>query len=253
MIQLKNPDQIKIMKEAGRITGEALLVARDHVRPGISTYELDRLVREHIEKAGAKPSFLGYGGFPGSACISINDEVIHGIPSKKRFLEEGDIVKVDVGAFYKGFHGDSARTIPVGRVSDEAMKLIEVTRASFFAGIDQLKVGNRLGDVGAAIDGLVVANGFSTVKRYIGHGIGHELHESPDVPNYGTPGRGTRLCAGLVIAIEPMVNIGTETVRELPDGWTVKTADGALSAHYENTVALTEEGVINLTEVEIGE
>ena len=250
MIQLKNPDQIKIMKEAGRITGEALLVARDHVRPGISTYELDRLVREHIEKAGAKPSFLGYGGFPGSACISINDEVIHGIPSKKRFLEEGDIVKVDVGAFYKGFHGDSARTIPVGRVSDEALKLIEVTRASFFAGIEQLKVGNRLGDVGAAIDGLVVANGFSTVKRYIGHGIGHELHESPDVPNYGTPGRGTRLCAGLVIAIEPMVNIGTETVRELSDGWTVKTADGSLSAHYENTVALTGDGIINLTLIE---
>ena len=250
MIQLKNPDQIKIMKEAGRITGEALLVARDHVRPGISTYELDRIVRESIEKAGAKPSFLGYGGFPGSACISINDEVIHGIPSKKRFLEEGDIVKVDVGAFYKGFHGDSARTIPVGRVSDEALKLIEVTRASFFAGIEQLKVGNRLGDVGAAIDGLVVANGFSTVKRYIGHGIGHELHESPDVPNYGTPGRGTRLCAGLVIAIEPMVNIGTETVRELSDGWTVKTADGALSAHYENTVALTSDGIINLTLIE---
>jgi methionyl aminopeptidase len=250
MIQLKNPDQIKIMKEAGRITGEALLTARDHVRPGISTYELDRIVRESIEKAGAKPSFLGYGGFPGSACVSINDEVIHGIPSKKRFLEEGDIVKIDVGAFYKGFHGDSARTIPVGRVSDEAMKLIEVTRASFFAGIEQLKVGNRLGDVGAAIDGLVVANGFSTVKRYIGHGIGHELHESPDVPNYGTPGRGTRLCAGLVIAIEPMVNVGTETVRELSDGWTVKTADGSLSAHYENTVALTSDGIINLTLIE---
>ena len=250
MIQLKNPDQIKIMKEAGRITGEALLVARDHVRPGVSTYELDRLVREHIEKAGAKPSFLGYGGFPGSACISINDEVIHGIPSKKRFLEEGDVVKIDVGAFYKGFHGDSARTIAVGRVSDEAQKLIEVTRASFFAGIDQLKVGGRLGDVGAAIDGLVVANGFSTVKRYIGHGIGRELHESPDVPNYGTPGRGTRLCAGLVLAIEPMVNVGTETVRELTDGWTVKTADGSLSAHYENTVALTGDGIINLTLIE---
>ena len=250
MIQLKNPDQIKIMKEAGRITGEALLVARDHVRPGISTYELDRLVREHIEKAGAKPSFLGYGGFPGSACISINDEVIHGIPSKKRFLEEGDVVKIDVGAFYKGFHGDSARTIAVGRVSDEAAKLIDVTRASLFAGIDQLKVGGRLGDVGAAIDGLVVANGFSTVKRYIGHGIGRELHESPDVPNYGTPGRGTRLCAGLVIAIEPMVNIGTETVREMSDGWTVKTADGSLSAHYENTVALTGDGIINLTQIE---
>jgi methionyl aminopeptidase len=250
MIQLKNADQIKIMKEAGRITGEALLVARDHVRPGISTYELDRLVREHIEKAGAKPSFLGYGGFPASACISINDEVIHGIPSKKRILEEGDIVKVDVGAFYKGFHGDSARTIAVGRVSDEARKLIEVTRDSFFAGVAALQVGNRLGDVGSAIDDLVVRNGFSTVKRYIGHGIGHELHESPDVPNYGTPGRGTRLCAGMVLAIEPMVNIGGEAVRELKDGWTVKTADGSLSAHYENTVALTGDGVINLTLIE---
>ena len=250
MIQLKNPDQIKIMKEAGRITGEALLVARDHVRPGISTYELDRYVREHIEKSGAKPSFLGYGGFPASACISINDEVIHGIPSKKRYLEEGDVVKIDVGAFYKGFHGDSARTIAVGRVSDEAQKLIEVTRASFYTGVDQFKVGNRLGDIGASIDGLVVRNGFSTVKRYIGHGIGHELHESPDVPNYGTPGRGTRLCVGMVLAIEPMVNIGGETVRELSDGWTVKTADGSLSAHYENTVALTGDGIINLTLIE---
>ncbi len=250
MIQLKNGDQIRIMKEAGRITGEALLVARDHVRPGISTYELDRLVREHIEKSGAKPSFLGYGGFPASACISINDEVIHGIPSKKRFLQEGDIVKIDVGAFYKGFHGDSARTIPVGKVSDEALKLIQVTRDSFFAGVAMLQSGNRLGDVGHAIDSLVTANGFSTVKRYIGHGVGQALHESPDVPNYGTPGRGTRLCAGMTLAIEPMVNIGGEAVRELSDGWTVKTADGSLSAHYENSVALTQDGVINLTGID---
>ena len=247
MIQLKNADQIKIMKEAGRITGEALLVARDHVRPGVSTYEIDRVVRAYIERAGAKPSFLGYGGFPGSACVSVNDEVIHGIPSKQRILMEGDIVKIDVGAFYKGYHGDSARTIAVGSVSAEAQKLMEVTRASFFSGLEQLKVGNRLGDVGSAIDALVVQNGFSTVKRYIGHGIGHELHESPDVPNYGTPGRGTRLCAGMVLAIEPMVNIGGEAVRELSDGWTVKTADGSLSAHYENTVALTGDGIINLT------
>lgn len=250
MIQLKNGDQIRIMKEAGRITGEALLVARDHVRPGISTYELDRLVREHIEKSGAKPSFLGYGGFPASACISINDEVIHGIPSKKRFLKEGDIVKIDVGAFYKGFHGDSARTIPVGKVSDEALRLIRVTRDSFFAGLSALKVGNRLGDLGHAIDELVTANGFSTVKRYIGHGVGQALHESPDVPNYGTPGRGTRLCVGMTLAIEPMVNIGGEAVRELSDGWTVKTADGSLSAHYENSVALTQDGVINLTGID---
>lgn len=250
MIQLKNSDQIKTMREAGRITGEALLVAREHVRPGISTWELDRLVREHIEKSGAKPSFLGYGGFPGSACISINDEVIHGIPSKRRFLEEGDIVKVDVGAYYKGFHGDAARTMAVGRVSEEAERLIRVTRDSFFAGLEQLQVGNRIGDVGSAIDALVVANGFSTVKRYIGHGVGHDLHESPDVPNYGTPGRGTRLCAGMTLAIEPMVNVGVETVRELDDGWTVKTADGALSAHYENSVALTSNGIINLTMLE---
>lgn len=250
MIQLKNGDQIKAMMAAGRITGEALLRARDHVRVGISTYELDRIVRESIEKAGAKPSFLGYAGFPGSACISINDEVIHGIPSKKRFLEEGDIVKIDVGAFYKGFHGDSARTIPVGKVSEEALRLIQVTRDSFFAGLEMLKIGNRLGDVGAAIDGLVRQNGYTTVKRYIGHGVGHDLHESPDVPNYGTPGRGTRLCAGMTLAIEPMVNIGREDVRELNDGWTVKTADGTLSAHYENSVALTSEGIINLTGID---
>lgn len=250
MIQLKNGDQIKIMKEAGRITGEALLIARDHIRPGISTWELDRLVREHIEKSGAKPSFLGYAGFPGSACISINDEVIHGIPSKQRFLEEGDIVKVDVGAYYRGFHGDAARTIPVGRVSDEAEKLIKVTRRSFFAGLEHLTIGNRIGDVGAAIDALVVANGYSTVKRYIGHGVGHDLHESPDVPNYGTPGRGTRLCAGMTLAIEPMVNVGRESVIELDDGWTVKTADGSLSAHYENSVALTSNGIVHLTLLE---
>ena len=250
MIQLKNALQIKEMKEAGRITGEALILARDSIREGISTYELDKIIRGHIEKSGAKPSFLGYHGFPGSACISINDEVIHGIPSKKRILKEGDIVKIDVGAFYKGYHGDAARTIPVGKVSENAEKLIKVTRDSFFAGIEKLQVGNRLGDVGHAIDSLVVANGFSTVKRYIGHGIGHDLHESPDVPNYGTEGRGTRLCAGMVLAIEPMVNIGGEGVREMPDGWTVKTADGTLSAHYENTVALTSEGVIVMTQLE---
>jgi methionyl aminopeptidase len=250
MIQLKNPLQIKEMRDAGRITGEALLVARENIREGISTYELDQIIRNYIEKQGAKPSFLGYGGFPGSACISINDEVIHGIPSAKRILREGDIVKVDVGAYYKGFHGDAARTIPVGKISEEAEKLIRVTRESFFAGVEKLQVGNRLGDVGHAIDAHVVANGFSTVKKYIGHGIGHDLHESPDVPNYGTEGRGTRLCAGLVLAIEPMVNVGVDSVKELSDGWTVKTADGKLSAHYENTVALTSEGPIVMTQLE---
>ena len=247
MIQLKNAAQIKDMREAGRITGEALLVAREHVREGVSTYELDRVIRQYIEKQGAKPSFLGLYGFPGSACISINDEVIHGIPSKKRILHEGDIVKIDLGAHYKGYHGDSARTIPVGKVSDEALKLIKVTRESFFAGVAQMQQGNRLGDVGSAIDTHVKANGFSTVRKYIGHGIGKEVHEAPDVPNYGTPGRGVRICSGMVLAIEPMVNAGTFEVRELADGWTVVTADRKLSAHYENTVAMTDEGVLNLT------
>ena len=247
MIQLKNSAQISLMKEAGRITGEALLLAREHVREGVSTFELDKLIREHIERSGAKPSFLGYAGFPASACISINDEVIHGIPSKKRILREGDIVKIDVGAFYKGFHGDSARTIPVGHVSDEALKLIEVTRNSFFAGVGQMTVGNRIGDVGSAIQECVEKEGFSVVRRYIGHGVGRELHEQPDVPNYGTAGRGTRLCAGMTLAIEPMVNIGSEKVYEMPDGWTVKTEDRSLSSHYENTVALTSEGVVITT------
>lgn len=250
MIQLKNSNQISAMIEAGRITGEALLVAREHVREGISTKELDTLIRNHIEKCGAKPSFLGYCGFPGSACISVNDEVIHGIPSEKRILREGDIVKIDVGAFYKGYHGDSARTIPVGKVSDEALKLIETTRNSFFAGAEAVKIGNRIGDVGHAIQSCVEKEGFSVVRRYIGHGIGRELHEAPDVPNYGTAGRGTRLCAGMVIAIEPMVNVGTEEVYELADGWTVKTRDSSLSAHYENTVALTSDGVVITTLVD---
>ena len=241
------------MREAGKITGEALLVARDHIREGISTWELDALIRNHIEKRGAKPSFLGLYGFPGSACISINDEVIHGIPSKTRILQEGDIVKIDVGAFYKGFHGDSARTFAVGKVSDEATRLIAATKQSFYEALEAVKIGNRVGDIGAAVDGYIRQQGFSVVRRYVGHGVGRDVHEQPDVPNYGTPGRGPRLCAGLVIAIEPMVNVGTHEVRELSDGWTVKTADGSLSAHYENTVALTDEGVINLTEVEIGE
>ena len=250
MIQLKNSAQISAMMEAGRITGEALLVAREHVREGVSTKELDTLIRRHIEKCGAKPSFLGYAGFPASACISINDEVIHGIPSEKRILREGDIVKIDVGAFYKGFHGDSARTIPVGSVSEEAKRLIEVTRASFFAGAAAVKAGNRVGDVGHAIQTCVEQEGFSVVRRYIGHGVGHELHESPDVPNFGTAGRGVRLCTGMTLAIEPMVNIGSEEVYELPDGWTVKTRDKSLSAHYENTVALTSDGLVITTLVD---
>ena len=252
MITIKNPVQLSGMRDAGRITGEALLAARDALKPGMSTYDIDKIVHDYIVKQGAKPSFLGYGGFPASACVSVNDEVIHGIPSKKRILQEGDIVKIDTGATYKGYVGDSARTIPVGVVSDEAKKLIEVTRNSFWKGVEALQIGNRLGDIGHAIDSLVVENGFSTVRRYVGHGIGTELHESPDVPNFGTAGRGIRLCAGMTLAIEPMVNVGTYEVKEMPDGWTVKTLDGSLSAHYENTVALTTDGVLILTEVEKG-
>lgn len=224
-----------------------MLYIRDFVREGVSTYELDKLIRQFIEKHGARPSFLNYSGFPASACISINDEVIHGIPSKKRILQDGDIVKIDVGACYKGYHGDSARTIPVGNVSQEAQFLIEATRQSFFEGVAMAKAGMRIGDIGSAIQTYAESKGFSVVRPYIGHGIGHDLHEQPDVPNYGTPGRGIRLCNGMTIAIEPMINAGVKEVKNLSDGWTVKTADGKLSAHYENTVAILPDGPKILT------
>ncbi len=251
MIYIKNPEQIKKMQRAGRITGEALALAGEAVREGITTAALDKIIRSYIEKCGAKPSFLGYGGFPGSACISINDEVIHGIPSKKRYLNEGDIVKIDVGAFIDGFHGDSANTFPVGKISDEAKRLIEATKHSFELGVEAAaKEGARIGDIGAAVNGYVVSQGFSTVRKYVGHGVGHDLHEDPSVPNFGTAGRGPRICKGMVIAIEPMVNAGVTGVVEQPDGWTVLTADGKLSAHYEHTVAITEEGALLLTKVD---
>lgn len=251
MIYLKNPEQIKKMQHAGRITGEALMLAGEAVREGITTAELDHIIRTYIERCGAKPSFLGYGGFPGSACISINDEVIHGIPSKKRHLKEGDIVKIDVGAYIDGFHGDSANTFPVGKISDEAARLIEATKKSFEMGVAAAeKEGARIGDIGAAVNGYVESMGYSTVRKYVGHGVGRDLHEDPSVPNYGTPGRGPRICRGMVIAIEPMVNAGGTGVLEQPDGWTVLTADGKLSAHYEHTVAITDEGALLLTKVD---
>ena len=187
MISVKNSEQIKLMREAGRITGEALVLAGEAVKPGVTTKQLDTIIRRHIESCGAKPSFLGYAGFPGSACISINDQVIHGIPGP-RVIEEGDIVKIDVGAYYKGFHGDSANTFPVGKVSDEANKLIEVTKESFWRGIAEAKPGNRIGDIGFAVQSYVESFGFSVVRRYVGHGVGEELHEAPDVPNFGTQG-----------------------------------------------------------------
>ena len=250
MILVKNSEQLAIMRKAGRITGEAILVARDHIREGVSTKELDIRIREYIEKCGAKPSFLGYGGFPGSACIRLNDEVIHGIPSKDRILHEGDIVKIDVGACYKGFHGDSANTFGVGKISEEAEKLIAATRESFFRGAAQAKAGNRIGDIGSAVFEYANALGYGVVKRYVGHGVGMELHEDPEVPNFGTAGRGPRLMPGMTIAIEPMINAGTYLVKEMSDGWTVRTADGRLSAHYEHTVAITDGDAVLLTMVE---
>jgi methionyl aminopeptidase len=248
MIIVKNQEQIRLMRIAGRITAEAILLGAELVKPGVTTKQIDERIRHHIEKCGARPSFLGYGGFPGSACISINEQVIHGIPSRNTVLQEGDIVKIDVGAYIHGFHGDSARTIPCGRISAEAQKLIDVAKRSFELGAEAAgREGARIGDIGAAIDGYVTENGFSTVKKYVGHGVGHDLHEDPNVPNFGTAGRGPKLCRGMVIAIEPMINAGTDAVRELSDGWTVLTKDGRLSAHYENTVAITDNGVEILT------
>lgn len=252
MIQLKTPEQIEKMKDAGRITGEALLYAKEFIREGITTKEIDEKIHQYIKKCGAKPTFLGYGGFPGSACISINDEVIHGIPSNKRILKNGDIVKIDVGAFKNGFTGDSAATYAVGEISPEAQKLIDVTRQSFFQAIEAIERTDspRLGDIGYAIQSYAESFGFSVVRDYVGHGVGAELHEDPSVPNYGTKGRGVRLYPGMTLAIEPMINQGTHQVRVLKDGWGVVTADGMLSAHYEHSIAITKNGVILLTKVD---
>ena len=250
MIIIKNSEQLALMKKAGRITAEALLVARDMIRVGISTKAIDDKIRQYIEKCGATPSFLGYGGFPKSACISINEQVIHGIPSPKVILSDGDIVKIDVGARYCGYNGDSARTFAVGNVSDEALKLISVTERSFYEAMKVAKAGNRIGDIGSAVESFVISNGFSVVKKYVGHGVGKDLHEEPEVPNFGNPGRGPRLYAGMTLAIEPMVNVGGENVNVLRDGWTVVTADGKLSAHYENSIAITESDPIILTQAE---
>ena len=249
MIPIKNYEQLKLMRTACRITGEALLIAEEAIRPGISTKALDEIIRAYIEKCGAKPTFLGYGGFPGAACISINQEVIHGIPSKDRILCEGDIVKIDVGAFCRGFTGDAARTYPVGKISAEAERLIKATKECFERGAAMAIQGNRIGDVGSAVETTALSYGYSVVRRFVGHGVGAELHEEPEVPNFGTAGRGVRLCNGMTLAIEPMVNAGSADVRVLPDRWTVVTCDGSLSAHYENTVALTPNGPEAMTDV----
>nr|WP_297171084.1 type I methionyl aminopeptidase [uncultured Agathobaculum sp.] len=240
MIHLKSEQELEQMRAACRITALARKAAADAVRPGVTTGEIDRVVRRTIEEAGAKPSFLGYAGFPGSACISINDEVIHGIPSEKRVVREGDIVKVDVGAYFGGYHGDCACTVPCGEVSEEARRLIDVTRQSFYEGIKFAREGYRVSDISAAVQAYVEKNGFSVVRNYVGHGVGENLHEAPEVPNFGQPGHGMRLQRGMTLAVEPMVNAGVYAVKVLPDGWTVKTNDGKLSAHYENTIAITD-------------
>ena len=249
MIIIKNSEQIALMRIAGRITAEALMVARDAIRPGMSTKELDTKIRHYIEKCGATPTFLGYNGFKGSACISLNEEVIHGIPSDKRIISEGDIVKVDVGARFRGYNGDSARTFAVGKVSDEALRLISVTEQSFYEAMKVAKAGNRIGDIGHAVESFVISNGYSVVKTYTGHGVGADLHEEPEIPNHGRAGRGARLYPGMTLAIEPMVNAGTENVKVLRDGWTVVTADGKLSAHYENSILITESDPVILTQI----
>lgn len=247
MINIKTQKDIEQMRKACRITAGALKMAGEAIRPGMTTAELDRKIKSFIEQNGAKPSFLNYNGFPASACISVNEEVIHGIPSERK-LENGDIVKVDVGAYFNGYHGDCAETFGVGEISDEAQRLIDVTRQSFFEGIKNIKDGSRVGDIGAAIQQYVEAAGFSVVRDYIGHGVGENLHEEPDVPNYGRPGRGPRLYTGMTIAIEPMVCQGSARVETLANDWTVVTVDRLLSAHYENTVAITANGVDILTE-----
>ena len=235
------------MKDACRISAEALRAAGEAVKPGISTYEIDTIVREYIEKQGATPSFLGYGGFPASACISVNSVVIHGIPAKTTILKEGDIVSVDVGACYRGFNGDNAYTFPCGKISENAQRLLDATKESLYEGIKQAQVLNRVGDIGSAVQEYVEARSYSVVRNYTGHGVGAKLHEDPSVPNYGTRGRGLKLLPGMTIAIEPMVNEGTHHTRVLGDKWTVVTLDGRLSAHFEHTVAITPDGPRILT------
>ena len=239
MIVIKNGHELACMRQACKITAAARALAGEMVRPGITTREIDKAVHDFIVSQGAKPSFLNYHGFPASTCISVNSTVIHGIPGKY-VLQEGDIVSVDVGAYYKGFHGDCAATWPCGAVSAEAMRLIDVTKQSFFEGIRFAKKGHRVSDISHAIQAHVESNGFSVVRSFIGHGVGAQLHEEPEVPNFGAPGRGPRLIPGMTLAIEPMVNAGVYEVNVLRDKWTTVTADGKLSAHYENTVLITD-------------
>lgn len=252
MIIIKNDMEIEYMKRAGKVVGETLAKLEEVIKPGISTADLDRIAEEYITKQGAKPSFKGYHGFPASICASVNNEVVHGFPTST-LLQEGDIVSVDCGAILNGYHGDAARTFPVGKISSDAESLIRVTKESFFKGLEFAKTGNRLTDISYAIQQYVESFGYSVVRDFVGHGIGKQLHEDPEVPNFGRPGRGPKLLHGMVLAIEPMVNIGRYNVEVQSNGWTVVTADGSLSAHYENTVAILDKGPEILTFSDRGE
>ena len=239
MITLKSANEIELMRRAGRITAEARALAGELVKPGVTTLEINRAVDRFIRRQGAKPSFYHYNGFPGSVCISVNDEVIHGIPGKRR-LEEGDIVSVDVGAYIGGFHGDCCATFPCGKISPEAQALIDATRQSFFEGLKMARKGNRVGDISAAVQTYVESRGYSIVREYVGHGVGAKLHEAPEVPNFGKAGHGPRLLPGMTIAVEPMVNAGTASIQTDSNGWTVRTRDGKWAAHYENSILITD-------------
>lgn len=247
MIRIKTASEIAKMRRACDISAGSLAAGGRAVKPGATTDDVDRAVEEYILSHGGVPNFKGYGGFPASACVSLNDTVIHGIPSKKHVLCEGDIVSIDTGAIVDGFHGDNAYTFPCGKISEEAERLLRVTRASLFEGIKAAVDGNRIGDIGHAVQSYVEAEGFSVVRDFVGHGVGAELHEAPEIPNYGRPGRGARLTPGMTIAIEPMINEKGYRIHILPDGWTVKTLDGGLSAHFEHTVLVTDNGPEILT------
>ena len=247
MVILKTTREIAKMRNAGRISHRALQEAGRAVQPGVSTYEIDCIVRDYIEKQGATPSFLGYGGFPASACISVNNVVIHGIPSKKQILKNGDIVSIDVGAEFDGYHGDNAWTFACGDISKEAQALLDATRESLFEGVKNAVAGARIGDIGHAVQQYAEARSYSVVRDFVGHGVGAKLHEDPSVPNYGIPHKGIRLLPGMTIAIEPMITQGTHKVKVLDDGWTTVTADGKLAAHFEHTVAITSDGTVILT------
>ena len=250
MVVLKTSREIELMREAGRISAMALRIVGEHVKPGVSTYELDKIAYDYIISQNAKPGFLNYNGFPASACISINNQVIHGIPDKKTILKSGDIVSVDLGAVYEGYNGDNAATFACGEVSDEAKRLMEVTKASLYEGIKKALPGGRLGDISSAIQEYVESRGYSVVRDFVGHGVGARLHEDPEVPNFGKAGHGVRLVPGMTLAIEPMINVGKPGVRTLSNGWTVVTQDGELSAHFEHSIAITKNGPIILTDAD---